>query len=149
MAPIELGRSDCSIKDFQRCEALRTGLNNRWTRANSTALAVGGRTSLSIHLTSASKELPPATMRRVDASRTDSAAPSRVSLIVVALGSMCMCANSFVLPSRPLISGRTRIRASAFARASPQPPKQSTRMMAGDPDVSLILLMSTNGEFVE
>lgn len=88
-------------------------------------------------------------MRRVDASSTDSTTASRVSLVVVALGSMCMCANSFVLPSRPLITGRTRISTSAFARTSSQPPKQSTRMMAGDLDVSLILLMSGNRELVE
>lgn len=71
----------------------------------------------------------------------DASAYSRVSLLVVALGMICTCCNSFfVPPTGPLIrqqTGRSRLFSTTAGAASR--PSGPTRMMAGDPDVSLTL----------
>ncbi|CAM9746151.1 unnamed protein product [Pylaiella littoralis] len=66
----------------------------------------------------------------------NASAYSRVSLLVVALGMICTCCNSFfVSPTGPLIrqqTGRSRLFSTTAGAASR--PSGPTRMMAGDPD---------------
>lgn len=73
----------------------------------------------------------------------DSSACSRVSLLVVALGLICTCCNSFVMrPAGPHSSsslGQHPVR--GVSRLATEGAVRATRMMAGDVDVRLVCLL--------
>lgn len=84
--------------------------------------------------------------KRLEAEEMDSSACLRVSLLVVALGLMCTCCDSFfVPPAGPLIMRQQTAGPSSWSRLSSTTagpasrPSGPIRMMAGDPDVSLYI----------
>lgn len=67
----------------------------------------------------------------------DSSACSRVSLLVVALGLVCTCCNSFLVPGGPHSRRMTQGSVGGVRRLTTAGAGRATRMMAGDLDVSL------------
>lgn len=70
----------------------------------------------------------------------DSSACSRVSLLVVALGLVCTCCNSFLVPAGPHSSGVGQRSVRGVSRLITGRAGRAARMMAGDLDVSLVWL---------
>lgn len=69
----------------------------------------------------------------------DSSACSRVSLLVVALGLVCTCCNSFLVPGGPhSSSSMTQRSVRGVSRLAKGGADRAARMMAGDLDVSLV-----------